>query len=87
MTRHMENLAQENRDLTERMKDLAQETSLVTKKLQELQQNTVDDSAIVKIITLVSAVYLPGSFVGVRPSFLSPSFQHFFLRADIILNL
>jgi hypothetical protein len=65
MTRHMENLAQENRDLTERMKDLAQETSVVTKKLQELQQHTVGESAIVSVITIVSAVYLPGSFVGV----------------------
>ncbi|PYH92926.1 hypothetical protein BO71DRAFT_431468 [Aspergillus ellipticus CBS 707.79] len=31
--------------------------------LRNLQQDTVDDSAAVKIITFVSAVYLPGSFV------------------------
>ncbi|KAI1846701.1 hypothetical protein JX266_007274 [Neoarthrinium moseri] len=64
MTRHMENLAQENRDLTEKMKDMTQETSVVTKKLQELTQVTVDDSAIVNIITIVSAVYIPGGFVA-----------------------
>ncbi|PYI11466.1 hypothetical protein BO78DRAFT_413930 [Aspergillus sclerotiicarbonarius CBS 121057] len=31
--------------------------------LKDLQQDTVDDSAAVKIITFLSAVYLPGSFV------------------------
>lgn len=65
MTRHMENLAQENRDLIEGMRNLAQETSIVTKRLQELQQDSVDDSGIVNIITLASVIYLPGSFVGV----------------------
>lgn len=65
MTKHMETLAQENRDLIERMKNLAQDTSLVTRKLHELQQDTVDDSGIVMIITVASVIYLPGSFVGV----------------------
>jgi len=55
----------EIRDMTEQMKNLAQETGVVTKKLQELTQNTVDDSAVVSIITIASAIYLPGSFVGV----------------------
>ena len=41
----------EIRDMTEQMKNLAQETGAVTKKLQELTQNTVDDSAVVSIIT------------------------------------
>ncbi|PWY91787.1 hypothetical protein BO94DRAFT_533242 [Aspergillus sclerotioniger CBS 115572] len=31
--------------------------------LKELQQDSVDDSAAVKIITFLSAVYLPGSFI------------------------
>ncbi|PWY68485.1 hypothetical protein BO70DRAFT_432813 [Aspergillus heteromorphus CBS 117.55] len=35
----------------------------LTSHLKNLQQDTVDDSAAVKIITFVSAVYLPGSFV------------------------
>ncbi|KAI1075591.1 hypothetical protein F5B20DRAFT_594948 [Whalleya microplaca] len=46
------------------LKNLAQETGEVTKKLKDLTENTVDDSAIVRIITIVSAFYLPGSFVA-----------------------
>lgn len=55
----------EIRDATNEMRNLAKETSQVTKRLKELTENTVDDSAIVRIITIVSAVYLPGSFVAV----------------------
>ncbi|ORY60026.1 uncharacterized protein BCR38DRAFT_488219 [Pseudomassariella vexata] len=54
----------EIRDMTHELKNLAQETSVVTKKLKDLTENTVDDSAIVRIITIVSAFYLPGSFVA-----------------------
>ncbi|KAI0009695.1 hypothetical protein F4779DRAFT_617338 [Xylariaceae sp. FL0662B] len=46
------------------LQNLAQETGEVTRKLKELTENTVDDSAIVRIITIVSAFYLPGSFVA-----------------------
>ncbi|KAL1979978.1 hypothetical protein VTN96DRAFT_4843 [Rasamsonia emersonii] len=46
----------ELRDLTEKLRN-------VTNELKDLQQDSVDDSAAVKIITFVSAVYLPGSFV------------------------
>ena len=35
----------------------------MTRKLQDLSQKSVDDSTIVKLITILSAVYLPGSFV------------------------
>ena len=38
---------------------------VVTQELKKLQQDTVDDSATVKTITLVSAFYLPGSFIAV----------------------
>ena len=38
---------------------------LVTEELRDLTKNTVDDSATVKIITLLSTLYLPGSFVSV----------------------
>ncbi|KAL7627289.1 hypothetical protein AAE478_001478 [Parahypoxylon ruwenzoriense] len=46
------------------LRNLAQETGEVTKGLKDLTENTVDDSAIVRIITIVSAFYLPGSFVA-----------------------
>jgi Mg2+ and Co2+ transporter CorA len=59
------NLDREIRDMTKQMTTLAEETGAVTKKLHELTRNTVDDSAIVSIITIVSAIYLPGSFVSV----------------------
>ncbi|KAH8890572.1 hypothetical protein GQ53DRAFT_650201 [Thozetella sp. PMI_491] len=36
----------------------------MTQKLQDLTQTTVDDSSIVRLITIVSAIYLPGTFVG-----------------------
>lgn len=42
----------------------------VTSKMKELTQSTVDDSATVKIITFVSAFYLPGSFVAVSLALL-----------------
>ena len=37
----------------------------ITQQLRDLTQDTVDDSATVRIITIVSAFYLPGSFVAV----------------------
>ncbi|KAF2705205.1 hypothetical protein K504DRAFT_506155 [Pleomassaria siparia CBS 279.74] len=36
----------------------------LTRKLKKLTQDTVDDSATVKVITFLSAIYLPGSFIG-----------------------
>lgn len=38
----------------------------LTERLKTLTESSVDDSATVRIITLVSAFYLPGSFVAVR---------------------
>jgi Mg2+ and Co2+ transporter CorA len=46
------------------LRDMTGELRDVTQQLKNLQQDTVDDSATVKIITYVSAVYLPGSFVA-----------------------
>jgi len=37
----------------------------LTEGLKKLTEDTVDDSATVKIITFLSAIYLPGSFIGV----------------------
>lgn len=37
----------------------------LTEGLKKLTEDTVDDSATVKIVTFLSAVYLPGSFIGV----------------------
>ncbi|KAF1963309.1 hypothetical protein CC80DRAFT_541248 [Byssothecium circinans] len=36
----------------------------LTEGLKRLTEDTVDDSAIVKIVTFVSAIYLPGSFIA-----------------------
>jgi len=55
---------QEMHYLTREMKTHIKETGQVTLKLKNLTENTVDDSAIVLIITIISAIYLPGSFVG-----------------------
>ena len=56
---------QELQNLTREMKTHIRDTGEVTLKLKNLTENTVDDSAIVRIITIISAIYLPGSFVGV----------------------
>lgn len=37
----------------------------LTERLKILTESSVDDSATVRVITLVSAFYLPGSFVAV----------------------
>lgn len=47
------------------LRDMTKELRDVTEQLRNLQQDTVDDSTTVKIITYVSAFYLPGSFVAV----------------------
>lgn len=47
------------------LRDLTEQLAEVTNDLKKLQQDSVDESATVKIITLVSAVYLPGSFISV----------------------
>lgn len=44
------------------------ESAKVNDQIKRLTQSTVDDSATVKTITIVSAIYLPGSFVGVSLS-------------------
>jgi hypothetical protein len=49
----------------EELKNIAKDTAIVTTGLRDLTENTVGDSAIIRVITIVSAVYLPGSFVGV----------------------
>jgi hypothetical protein len=46
----------------------------LTDGLKRLTQDTVDDSATVKIITFVSAVYLPGSFIAVSNCLVCPEY-------------
>jgi hypothetical protein len=72
---------QELQALTREMETHIKNTGEVTLKLKDLTENTVDDSAIVRIITIISAIYLPGSFVGV--SFLSVLCVH----ADICQSI
>lgn len=40
--------------------------SLLNQSLLNMTKNTVDDSATIKVITIVSLIYLPGSFVAVN---------------------
>lgn len=65
MTREMRKLAERNRDVMVKIQDLTEQNGEVMGKVRELTQNTVDDSAVVSVITVVSAIYLPGSFVAV----------------------
>ncbi|KAF7175058.1 hypothetical protein CNMCM7691_006462 [Aspergillus felis] len=48
------------------LRDITEQLQLVTSELKDLQRDNIDDSAAVKIITFISAVYLPGSFIVVR---------------------
>ncbi|KAL8377331.1 hypothetical protein RB595_008156 [Gaeumannomyces hyphopodioides] len=64
VTARMATLTEENRDLTRQLRELAEGTSEMTRRLRDLTQNTASDGAIVSVITVVSAVYLPGSFVA-----------------------
>lgn len=49
------------------MRNLAEQTSGVTVKLKEINQKFANDSAIITIITILSAIYVPGGFVAVSP--------------------
>jgi len=46
---------------------VSKELTKVTIAVKEMAQDTVDDSATAFAITIVSACYLPASFVGVCP--------------------
>lgn len=48
------------------LRDLTAKLQGVTSELKDLQKLSVDDSAVVKIVTVMSAVYLPGTFIVVR---------------------
>lgn len=54
--------------LDREMRNLAEETSRVTRKLAVIAENSAKEGQVVRIITIVSAIYLPGSFVTVRLS-------------------
>lgn len=51
--------------LNQEMRNLSHETSRVTTELAVLTQNSASEGKIMRVITIVSAIYLPGSFVTV----------------------
>ncbi|KAL8303153.1 hypothetical protein RB600_006859 [Gaeumannomyces tritici] len=57
-------LAEENGELQKGLRSVAEQTKEVTEQLRSLTQSTANDGAIVTVITVVSAIYLPGSFVS-----------------------
>lgn len=65
---------EETAKLDKEMRNLAAETSRVTVKLKEVNEKFANDSAIISIITILSAIYVPGSFVAVS-SLQAPTFQ------------
>lgn len=52
--------------LDREMRNLAEETSKVTKKLTVIAEGAANEGEVIRVITIVSAIYLPGSFVTVR---------------------
>ncbi|KUI73382.1 hypothetical protein VM1G_08877 [Cytospora mali] len=55
---------EETAKLDKEMKNLAEQTSRMTIRLKEINENFANDSAIISIITILSAIYVPGSFVA-----------------------
>ncbi|KAK7739011.1 hypothetical protein SLS53_005908 [Cytospora paraplurivora] len=55
---------EESAKLDKEMRNLAEQTSRVTVKLKEINQKFANDSAIITIITILSAIYVPGGFVA-----------------------
>ncbi|KAJ0110069.1 hypothetical protein J7T55_014872 [Diaporthe amygdali] len=53
---------EETARLIHELKVLTEETSSVTKKLTQIAENSAHSGEIVRVITIVSAIYLPGSF-------------------------
>jgi hypothetical protein len=60
-----EKVDRELRDITHELRDM-------TEIMKDLTQHTVDDSTTVRIITYVSAIYLPASLVAVRSQVPNP---------------
>lgn len=56
--------------LNEEMRSVALETGRVTKELTSVTQSAANGGEVIRIITIVSAIYLPGSFVMVCIQFL-----------------
>lgn len=52
----------ETATVNKELRDITHDMRNISEKMKNLTQDTVDDSATVKIITYVSAFYLPGSF-------------------------
>ncbi|KAK4226105.1 hypothetical protein QBC38DRAFT_240648 [Podospora fimiseda] len=57
-------LTAQNNTVLERVKHLTEQNGAVMEKVQELTQNSVNDSVVVTLITVLSAFYLPGRFVA-----------------------
>ncbi|ROV96678.1 hypothetical protein VSDG_05559 [Cytospora chrysosperma] len=55
---------EETAKLDKETRNLAEETSRVTMELKTINESSANDSAIISIITTLSAIYVPGSFVA-----------------------
>lgn len=57
--------------LNEEMRNVAEETARVTMGLTSITQRAANEGEVIRTITIVSAIYLPGSFVTVCIQLLS----------------
>lgn len=53
---------EETAKLVQEIKVLTEETSSATKKLTQIAENSAHSGEVIRVITIVSAIYLPGSF-------------------------
>lgn len=61
---------EETAKLVQEIKVLTEETSGVTKKLTQIAENSAHSGEVIRVITIVSAIYLPGSFATVSAPIL-----------------
>jgi hypothetical protein len=73
-----------NRLLTKHAQESAERMEDMTKEMNRVALKTKDETVSMKIITLVTLFYLPGTFMSVRVYF---PFLLFSLRLDIFMLL
>jgi hypothetical protein len=73
-----------NRLLTKHAQESAERMEDMTKEMNRVALKTKDETVSMKIITLVTLFYLPGTFMSVRVCF---PFLLFSLRLDIFMLL
>ena len=92
MVEGMKTVSEQNAEATKRMAELAEVNQRQAQSMAALAYDTKRDSEVMKAITVVTLIFLPGTFVSVCPtqcleSFTYPDFlfRHYSVWASSIL--